>query len=153
MQTFDLNLLFNSCGWDDTEPTWHWTYCTRPRWDMIVEQMVERELVGETEVLRENLSQRHFVHHKSHVTWPRIEPDRGGGKPTINCLSNSTGYEVSSLNSFLFRFRCMHCFLNINRSVYVRIDQHHISMKSIRLIADILQMYCSVFPEEFECCI
>jgi hypothetical protein len=31
---------------------------------VIVEQLVE----GETEVLGENLSQCHFVHHKSHMT-------------------------------------------------------------------------------------
>jgi hypothetical protein len=41
---------------------------------MIVEQLVEWRLVGETEVLGENLSQRHFVHHKSHMTRPGLEP-------------------------------------------------------------------------------
>jgi hypothetical protein len=40
---------------------------------MSVEQLVEWELVGETEVLWENLLQWHFVHHKSHVTWSEIE--------------------------------------------------------------------------------
>jgi hypothetical protein len=41
---------------------------------MIVEQSVECELAGETEVLGENLPQCHFVHQKSHMTWPRLEP-------------------------------------------------------------------------------
>jgi hypothetical protein len=41
---------------------------------VIVEELVERRLVGETEVLGENLLQRHFVHHKSHMTRPGLEP-------------------------------------------------------------------------------
>jgi hypothetical protein len=38
-----------------------------------VEQSVEC-LARETEVLGENLPQRHFVQHKFHVTWPEFEP-------------------------------------------------------------------------------
>jgi hypothetical protein len=38
---------------------------------MIVEQLVEWELAGETEVLGENLPQCYFGHHKSHITWAR----------------------------------------------------------------------------------
>jgi hypothetical protein len=53
---------------------------------MIVEQTVEWELAGETEVLGENLSQYHFVHHNSHVTWPGLEP----GKTATNPLSYGT---------------------------------------------------------------
>jgi hypothetical protein len=35
---------------------------------VIVEKLVEWRLVGETEVLGENVVQRHFVYHKSHMT-------------------------------------------------------------------------------------
>jgi hypothetical protein len=41
---------------------------------VIVEKLVESRLAGETEVLGKNLSQRHFVHHKSHMTRPGFEP-------------------------------------------------------------------------------
>jgi hypothetical protein len=40
-----------------------------------VEQSVEWELAGVTEVLGENLPQYHFIHHKSHMTWPGLEPE------------------------------------------------------------------------------
>jgi hypothetical protein len=39
---------------------------------------VEFEMAGETEILRENLPQCHFVHHKTHMNWPgfELEPPR-----------------------------------------------------------------------------
>jgi hypothetical protein len=38
-----------------------------------MENLVEW-MAGETEVPGENLPRRHFVHHKSHLTRPGIEP-------------------------------------------------------------------------------
>jgi hypothetical protein len=42
---------------------------------VIVQQLVELRLAGETDVLGENLPQRNFVHHKSHMTRPGLEPE------------------------------------------------------------------------------
>jgi hypothetical protein len=57
---------------------------------MRIENLVEWWLAGETEVLRENLSQCRFVHHKSHVTRPDANPGRRGEKPATNGLSYGT---------------------------------------------------------------
>jgi hypothetical protein len=65
-------------------------YCTNPgdRWGWFLEQLVEWRLTGETEVLGENLPQRHFVHHKlPHDQTRARTPDRRGGKPATNRLS------------------------------------------------------------------
>jgi hypothetical protein len=55
---------------------------------MIVEKQIECRLAGETEVLGENLSQRHFCPSQN-PTWPHpgLNPDRRGGKPAINSPS------------------------------------------------------------------
>jgi hypothetical protein len=36
---------------------------------------MESELAEETEVFEENLPQFYFIHHKSHMTRPGLEPD------------------------------------------------------------------------------
>jgi hypothetical protein len=41
---------------------------------IIMEQSVEFKLAGEPEILGENLPQCHYVHYKSRMTWPTLEP-------------------------------------------------------------------------------
>jgi hypothetical protein len=46
----------------------------RPIMIMMMENLGEWRLAGETEVLGENLHQRHFVHHKTYLTRFGREP-------------------------------------------------------------------------------
>jgi hypothetical protein len=51
-------------------------------------------MAGETKVLRENLPQCHFVHHKPHMLCPDANPGRHSGKPTTNRLSYGTALHM-----------------------------------------------------------
>jgi hypothetical protein len=63
----------------------------RSRMMMSVEQSVEW-VAGETEVLGEKLPQCRFVHHKSHMSRPGLEP----GKPATNRLSYGTASDITT---------------------------------------------------------
>jgi hypothetical protein len=55
---------------------------------MIVEKQMEYRFAGETDVLGENLPQRHFCPSQN-PTWPDpgLNPGRRGGKPATNRMS------------------------------------------------------------------
>jgi hypothetical protein len=61
---------------------------------MSVEQSVEWELAGGTEVIGDNQPQRHFVHHKSHVTWPGTLDNNRSTSPirTVTKKQNSVAW-------------------------------------------------------------
>jgi hypothetical protein len=57
---------------------------------MSVEQSIEWELAGVHEVLGENLSQCHFVHHKSHMKSARTRAAAAGTRrPTASWSTKS----------------------------------------------------------------
>jgi hypothetical protein len=60
---------------------------------MIVEKHMECRLAGEIEVLRENLTQRHFCPSQN-PTWqdPGLNQGRRGGKPATNRMSYGAAY-------------------------------------------------------------
>jgi hypothetical protein len=70
---------------------------------MIVEKQMECRLAGETEVLGENLPQRHFCPSQN-PTWPDpgLNPGRHGGKLTTNRLSyGASSVEVYSVSRWI----------------------------------------------------
>jgi hypothetical protein len=74
---------------------------------MIVEKQMECRMAGETEVLGENLPQRHFCPSQN-PTWPDpgLNPGRRGGKLATNRLSYGAAYSWDiSARTFLYESR------------------------------------------------
>jgi hypothetical protein len=74
-----------------------------------VDKLVELRLAGETEVLGENLPQRHFCPSQN-PTWPDpdLKPGRRGGKPATNRLS----YGAAPLKRLVIIVFTLHvCFM------------------------------------------
>jgi hypothetical protein len=68
---------------------------------MMMENLVEWRLAGETEVLGENLSRRHFVNHKFHLPDPGLNPGRRGGKPATNRLSYGAAFMAIKIECWM----------------------------------------------------
>jgi hypothetical protein len=68
---------------------------------MSVESMMECRLAGETEVLGENLPQRHFCPSQNPRAHPGLNPGRRGGKPATNSLSYGAAL---SLRTYLLTY-------------------------------------------------
>jgi hypothetical protein len=79
---------------------------------MIVEKKMECRLAGGTEVLGENLPQRHFCPSQN-PTWPDpvLNPGRRGGKPASNRLS----YGAANINTYSCDCLKLHTVLIIFR--------------------------------------
>jgi hypothetical protein len=81
-------------------------------WMREMVHLVEWELAGEAEVLRENLPHCHSIRHKSHTNWLGTELGCHGDKPVTNHL----GCDMTQLMGAI----SFNCFLKINPNYYQR---------------------------------
>jgi hypothetical protein len=92
---------------------------------MIVQQLVEWRLAGENEVLGEKLPQRHFVHHKSHMTRPGLEP-----------RAAAVGSHNYFLRSGLVTVTILECLHKIGRkgNEYALFNKVEMNLRTVKLI-------------------
>jgi hypothetical protein len=91
-----------------------------PRVIARMEKLVEwTVLVGETELLGENLPGRHFVHHKSPLPDPGANPSHRGGKPATNRFSHGAASVLNKLlHSAEFLFYQQIFTLKCNKTLF-----------------------------------
>jgi hypothetical protein len=92
---------------------------------MIVEKQMECRLARETEVLRENLPQRHFCPSQN-PTWPDLGLNlrRRGGKPATNRLSYGVAQHV---------YYCCVYYIHIKANMFMlfKLRKHLILVKNV----------------------
>jgi hypothetical protein len=87
---------------------------------MSEEQSMEWELVGETEVLAENLPHWQSVHYK-YIIWPGMEPGQPGQSVTRGQIEGQTYNDKG--NSATFHLECVKnfyrsvCFLEVKTAM------------------------------------
>jgi hypothetical protein len=107
---------------------------------MIVEKWMECRLAGETEVLGENLPQRHIC-QSQHPTWPDrgLNPGRRVGKPATNRLS----YGAASRNELLLHAISIYSSLSEYECVIVCYNLTQRYYNSIAMLRTVLT-YCAI---------
>jgi hypothetical protein len=105
--TYILYLLFfmHLQGWSGTKSTitaaiyWPIVPALDYRWWWLWRKLVEWTSDRGNKYLEKTCPSA-AVHRRSHMNWPRLEPDHRRGKPTTNCLSYATVTIYHMLNTY-----------------------------------------------------